>query len=144
MKVFFSWMEGVKLDMSECEEDNSHNFCARENGARTSPSSFDKAQCSCLALQAGKRKHVNLSSNVTSSMAASPIDEILLWHNAIRKELNDIVEASRKIQLSGNFSDLCTFNKRLQFIAEVCIFHRWASSFSLKIFKSHKHVYSFW
>ncbi|KAF2317795.1 hypothetical protein GH714_041109 [Hevea brasiliensis] len=50
-------------------------------------------------------------------------DEILLWHAAIRRELNDIAEAARKIQLHGDFSDLSAFNKRLQFIAEVCIFH---------------------
>lgn len=45
------------------------------------------------------------------------------WHKAIKREFNDIAEAARTIQLPGDFSDLSTFNKRLQFIAEVCIFH---------------------
>ncbi|GJZ58562.1 hypothetical protein Tco_0614056, partial [Tanacetum coccineum] len=52
------------------------------------------------------------------------VDEILHWHKATKKELIDIAEAAKSIQLSGDFSDLSAFNKRLQFIAEVCIFHR--------------------
>ena len=56
-----------------------------------------------------------------------PVDEILHWHKAIKKELIDIAEAARSIQLSGDFSDLSAFNKRLQFIAEVCIFHRYSN-----------------
>ncbi|KAL4362765.1 hypothetical protein GQ457_04G039080 [Hibiscus cannabinus] len=47
-----------------------------------------------------------------------PINEILLWHNAIKRELNEMAEEARKIQLSGDFIDLSVFNERLQFIAE--------------------------
>ncbi|KAL0296708.1 UNVERIFIED_CONTAM: Zinc finger protein BRUTUS [Sesamum radiatum] len=49
-------------------------------------------------------------------------DEKLL-QQAIEKELNDIAEAARSIKLTGDFTDLSAFNRRLQFIAEVCIFH---------------------
>uniref|UniRef100_A0ACD5VQK9 Uncharacterized protein n=1 Tax=Avena sativa TaxID=4498 RepID=A0ACD5VQK9_AVESA len=52
-----------------------------------------------------------------------PIDEILYWHNAIRKEMNDIAEETRRMQQSGDFADISAFNVRLQFIADVCIFH---------------------
>jgi zinc finger-like protein len=52
-----------------------------------------------------------------------PIDEILYWHNAIRKEMNDIAEETRSMQQSGDFADISAFNVRLQFIADVCIFH---------------------
>jgi zinc finger-like protein len=56
-----------------------------------------------------------------------PIDEILYWHNAIRKEMNDIAEETRSMQQSGDFADISAFNVRLQFIADVCIFHRYVS-----------------
>ncbi|KAK6134121.1 hypothetical protein DH2020_032121 [Rehmannia glutinosa] len=62
-----------------------------------------------------------LSSN--SVLLYHPVDDILHWHKAIEKELNDIAEAARSIKLTGDFSDLSAFNRRLQFIAEVCIFH---------------------
>jgi hypothetical protein len=52
-----------------------------------------------------------------------PIDDILHWHNAVRKELHDIVEETRRMQRSGDFSDISLFNERLQFIADVCTFH---------------------
>jgi zinc finger-like protein len=53
-----------------------------------------------------------------------PIDDILYWHNAIRMELHDIKEETRRMQQSGDFSDISAFNERLQFIADVCIYHR--------------------
>ncbi|KAL6969877.1 hypothetical protein U1Q18_029591 [Sarracenia purpurea var. burkii] len=71
----------------------------------------------------GKRKYLELNCDLEESTLAHPVDEILHWHKAIKKELNDIAEAARRIQLCGDFSDLSAFNKRLQFIAEVCIFH---------------------
>lgn len=62
-----------------------------------------------------------------SNTVEHPIDEILHWHKAIEKELCDIAQAARTIQSSGDFSDLSALIKRLQFIAEVCIFHRYYS-----------------
>lgn len=72
----------------------------------------------------GKRKHTESNCNGVDT-EAHPIDEILYWHNGIKNELSDIAEEARKIQLSGDFSDLSAFNTRLQFIADVCIFHRY-------------------
>ncbi|GAY47569.1 hypothetical protein CUMW_105410 [Citrus unshiu] len=107
-QVIFAWMEGVS-DKS-CE-DNLEHRCQRW------------FSCACESSRSSKRKYVELSYDLTDSSMSCPIDEIMLWHNAIKRELNDIAEAARKIQLSGDFSDLSAFNKRLQFIAEVCIFH---------------------
>ncbi|KAG6554197.1 hypothetical protein Mapa_004113 [Marchantia paleacea] len=55
----------------------------------------------------------------------APINELYYWHNAIRKELKEFAEETRRIQLSGNLfpADLSSFVERLQFLAEVCIFH---------------------
>lgn len=72
----------------------------------------------------GKRKHAEPDYNPTSFLGNHPINEILHWHNAIKKELSDIAEEARKIQHSSGFHDLSKFGERLQFIADVCIFHR--------------------
>lgn len=111
-KVVFAWMEGAKV--SEFKNNSNGQF----------QDSAKKGQCACQSSKTCKRKRVEIKSDNSSTIVSNPIDEILLWHNAIKRELNDIVEASRRIQLSGDFSDLSAFNKRLQFIAEVCIFHR--------------------
>jgi hypothetical protein len=41
--------------------------------------------------------------------------------------MSDIAEETRRMQQSGDFADISAFNVRLQFIADVCIFHRYAS-----------------
>ncbi|KAE8662343.1 Zinc finger protein-related isoform 4 [Hibiscus syriacus] len=85
--------------------------------------SLDSRICPCELSKAGKRKYLEPDNNLSEMDGTHPINEILLWHNAIKRELNEIAEEARKIQLSGNFIDLSIFNERLQFIAEVCIFH---------------------
>lgn len=56
----------------------------------------------------------------------APINELYYWHNAIRKELKEFAEETRRIQVAGNLfpAELSSFVERLQFLAEVCIFHR--------------------
>ncbi|GLT34426.1 hypothetical protein SLA2020_089400 [Shorea laevis] len=122
-QVIFGWMEGVKM-AGTCKncKDNSKDRC-QTSGSSILISQTEEGPCACVSSKAGKRKQVEISYDHASSAVSCPIDEILLWHNAIRQELNDIAEAARKIQLAGDFSDLSEFNKRLEFIAEVCIFH---------------------
>nr|GEV65522.1 hemerythrin/HHE cation-binding motif-containing protein [Tanacetum cinerariifolium] len=93
-QIIFTWMDGVNVSKK------------RKN-------SEDDTTCACSS---SRPKSLD-------SPLDRPVDEILHWHKAIKKELIDIAEAARSIQLSGDFSDLSAFNKRLQFIAEVCIFH---------------------
>ncbi|KAJ1390550.1 Zinc finger, CHY-type, partial [Sesbania bispinosa] len=57
-----------------------------------------------------------------------------LLHQAIKQELSDLAETARKMDLSEEFSDLSSFNGRLQFITEVCIFHRCIFTLSVHIF----------
>ncbi|KAG8077594.1 hypothetical protein GUJ93_ZPchr0007g4945 [Zizania palustris] len=86
-------------------------------------SSIDQADnhiCSHEESNVGNKKYVD---SIGVRVDRHPIDEILYWHNAIRKELNDIVEETRRMQQSGDFSDISAFNARLQFVADVCIFH---------------------
>ncbi|XP_057960790.1 zinc finger protein BRUTUS-like [Malania oleifera] len=123
-QVIFNWMEGVKdYNMRGSHGDNSKIQCSIDSGASSLIRPTKKGCCACESSKTGKRKFGDLDSNLANSTLASPIDEILLWHNAIKGELSDIAETARKIQFSSDFSDLSAFDKRLQFIAEVCIFH---------------------
>lgn len=91
-----------------------------------------KKNCACESTATGKRKYSGCILDVSDTMGTHPIDEILLWHNAIKKELNEIAAETRRIQSSGDFTNLSAFNERLQFIAEVFIFHRYHSNFVLQ------------
>ena len=85
----------------------------------------EKVNCACESTTTGKRKHSESMIDVSDTTGTHPIDEILLWHNAIKKELSEIAVEARNIQHSGDFTNLSAFNERFQFIAEVCIFHRY-------------------
>ncbi|XVF02261.1 hypothetical protein REPUB_Repub04eG0160800 [Reevesia pubescens] len=122
-QVVFTWMEGVKMaeKCKSCKDDYKDRCEA--SGTSVLPSQTDSGHCACESSKSGKRKYMGLSSSPKDSTLSCPIDEIMFWHNAIQRELNDIAESAKKIQLFGDFSNLSGFNKRLQFIAEVCIFH---------------------
>ncbi|KAE8694214.1 Zinc finger protein-related isoform 2 [Hibiscus syriacus] len=81
--------------------------------------SLDSRTCPCELFKTGKRKCLEPDSNYSEMDGTHPINEILLWHNAIKRELNEIAEGARKIQLFGDFNNLSVFNERLQFIAEL-------------------------
>jgi len=103
--------------------------CVDHSQAQCSPSPLahqnGKVTCACESTVCGKRKYSASLLEVPDTMGSHPIDEILLWHNAIKKELNEIAAETRKIQHSGDYTNLSAFNERLQFIAEVFIFHRY-------------------
>ncbi|CAJ1951937.1 unnamed protein product [Sphenostylis stenocarpa] len=117
-KVIFTWMEG-KTSANAVEN------CVDRSQVRCSPNplTHQNGKCACESTTSGKRKYSASIIDVSDTMRTHPIDEILFWHNAIKKELNEIAVQTRKIQLSGDFTNLSAFNERLQFIAEVCIFH---------------------
>ncbi|KAB2035530.1 hypothetical protein ES319_D04G158500v1 [Gossypium barbadense] len=120
-QVIFTWMEGVKT-AEKCKNCKGEARC-EAFGASVLPSQTESGYCACESSKSCKRKYMELSSKPKDSTLSCPIDEIMLWHNAIKRELSDIAKAAEKIQISGDFSDLSGFNERLQFIAEVCIFH---------------------
>ncbi|KAM6562011.1 hypothetical protein CsatB_022009 [Cannabis sativa] len=121
-QVVFSWMEGVKTsDTHKPSKDNSTGQC-HAVGPNAVVRQTEMGHNACQSSKIGKRKHIEMNCDPMTSSVLSPIDEIMLWHNAIKRELNDIADAARKIKLCGH-SDLAEFNKRLQFIADVCIFH---------------------
>jgi zinc finger-like protein len=115
----FAWIGGKALRTVALDFDNpcSKRSCGYEDISHQT----DKNICLHEHSIIGKRKYIESSH---PQLAIHPIDEILWWHNAIRKELSDIVEETRRIQQSGDFSNISVFNARLRFIADVCIFHR--------------------
>ncbi|KAF2322576.1 hypothetical protein GH714_019089 [Hevea brasiliensis] len=134
MAEFLPWLSSSissdeYQDMHKClykiipKEKLLHQGCYQDSIPPGLICQSEKTHCACESSRIGKRKYMELSCDLANSNMFHPIDEILLWHTAMRRELNDIAEDARKIQLSGDFSDLSAFNKRLQFIAEVCIFH---------------------
>ncbi|GMH27492.1 hypothetical protein Nepgr_029335 [Nepenthes gracilis] len=122
-QVIFTWMDGAKVrNINKMSGDCTTTQCWSDSKACAFTNQTNKASCPCESYRTGKRKFAELSCNANFSPPC-PIDEILHWHKAIKRELEDIAKIARKIQLNGDFSDLSVFNKRLHFISEVCIFH---------------------
>ncbi|KAJ7975142.1 zinc finger protein-related [Quillaja saponaria] len=119
-KVIFTWLKGKSGA-------NAVENCIDHSQVQCSPNSLThqmkKANCACESTTTGKRKYLESNADESDTTGMHPINEILLWHNAIEGELGEIAIEARKIQISGDFTNLSTFNERLQFIAEVCIFH---------------------
>ncbi|KAK4843002.1 hypothetical protein QYF36_002606 [Acer negundo] len=123
-QVIFTWMERRNaVDTVESCIDNSDVRCFLDSTSSRLTQQMDRVACVCESSKTGKRKHLELSNDAFSTTASYPIKEILIWHNAIKRELSEIAEEARKIQHSGDFINLSAFNERLQFIAEVCIYH---------------------
>lgn len=124
-------MEGQNIKCRSCTHNTEVQW--QEAGTSKLPSYNDeKAYGNCGPSKTVKRKWVELSEDPTNYTIACPLDELLLWHKAIKHELNDLAETARKIRLSEECSGLSSFNGRLQFISEVCIFHRFIFTLSLR------------
>ncbi|KAJ9554122.1 hypothetical protein OSB04_018167 [Centaurea solstitialis] len=124
-QIIFTWMDGTNVfKKRKNSEDDAKYQCSPNHGGSPLICQSEERHCACSSSRAKKRE--SFLRSICDSMDSPldrPVDEILHWHKAIKKELLDIADAARKIQLSGDFSDISAFNKRLQFIAEVCIFH---------------------
>lgn len=135
MKVIFTWMEGKSAtNMKKSYKVYPQFQCCKNYGTDQSIDHTEQEHCMCESSKTGKRKHQETDFMAPNSAGAHPINEIVHWHNAIKRELSNIAREARKMQLSGDFSDLSAFNERLQFIAEVCIFHRYSFYFGWKCF----------
>ncbi|EXB56897.1 Uncharacterized RING finger protein [Morus notabilis] len=122
-QVIFTWMEGrSSVNMLKSCHDDPQIQCCSNSGCSTLADSMDEAQRACEC-RTGKRKYLESRMDFSDTNGTHPINEILLWHKAIKRELNEIAKHARKIQRSGDFTNLSDFNSRLHFIAEVCIFH---------------------
>lgn len=107
-QVVFSWLKGASISARGIEVANISHGMNAKMGA--------DGQVHCLT--AGPRNDVTETSERRS---CSPIDVLLFWHKAIRKELIKFAQDAKQIQSSAG--NLHKFSERLQFLAEVCIFH---------------------
>ncbi|XP_047337425.1 zinc finger protein BRUTUS-like [Impatiens glandulifera] len=124
-QVFFNWIaagENIKMSGS-CNSDTGMQLTTDFSYSSSLYQETDRLDCPCETSKTVKRKYTSPNVDIVDTRELHPIDEIIYWHSAIKRELNDIAEEARRIQLSEDFSDLTIFNERLQFIAEVCIFH---------------------
>lgn len=117
-------MDRKKINKKRKSLEDHSEYQKHPHSAGSSFCLIDKERSACKSSRSGKMDFLESDFCQTESIPNRPVDEILHWHKAINRELNDIAEAAKRIQLSRDFSGLSTFNKRLQFIAEVCIFHR--------------------
>ncbi|KAL0446858.1 UNVERIFIED_CONTAM: Zinc finger protein BRUTUS [Sesamum latifolium] len=115
-QIIFTWMDGLKMGSKRKRYEDD----PRQSSTSATPT--ENRLCSCESYRNAEGDILS-DRNAISSSLYCPMDDILHWHKAIEKELNDIAEAARSIKLTGDFTDLSAFNRRLQFIAEVCIFH---------------------
>nr|GLL21912.1 zinc finger protein BRUTUS-like [Ipomoea trifida] len=123
-QVIFTWMEGRKcINMIECDDVDPGIRGSIEFQPGAYVHIAGQVQCFCESSKTGKRKFSPPNCDACDTDFGHPINEILHWHNAIKRELDAIASEARKIQLSGDFSNLFPFYERLQFIADVCIFH---------------------
>ncbi|PIN00651.1 Zn-finger protein [Handroanthus impetiginosus] len=115
-QIMFTWMDGLKICNKRKHYEDDPRHCS------SSVRRTENGQCSCESSQNDEGDIQSDCNSIRPSLYC-PVDDILHWHKAIEKELSDIAEAARSIKLTEDFSDLSAFNRRLQFIAEVCIFH---------------------
>ncbi|VFQ87175.1 unnamed protein product [Cuscuta campestris] len=123
-QVIFTWIEGRKcVNMIECHDDDARNGCSIELQPAAKVHVAEQVQFACRSVKTGKRKHFVPICDARDTDFGHPINEILHWHNTIKRELDALALEARKVELSGDFSNLRPFYERLQFIADVCIFH---------------------
>ncbi|CAH9082719.1 unnamed protein product [Cuscuta europaea] len=123
-QVIFTWMEGREcINMFESHDGDARSRSSVElqPGAKTHIAG--KVSCASGSSKTGKRKHFGPTCDACDTDLGHPINEILHWHNTIKRELDELASEARKVELSGDLSNLQPFYERLQFIADVCIFH---------------------
>ncbi|XP_050386349.1 zinc finger protein BRUTUS-like isoform X2 [Argentina anserina] len=102
----------------------------------------------CARTEAGRNDDTNY---VAEFNGVYPIDDVLLWHHAILTELNQTLEKPKNMPISGAVTSYDpAFYDRLQFIAEICMFHSIAEETilypavygELSIFQEHRNEVS--
>ncbi|CAA2997772.1 zinc finger protein BRUTUS-like At1g74770 isoform X1 [Olea europaea var. sylvestris] len=63
------------------------------------------------------------ASSICKNDEQNPIEGIHLWHAAIRRDFNEILEELHQIRSSSSFSSLASVMTQLRFVADVLIFY---------------------
>ncbi|RID80267.1 hypothetical protein BRARA_A02940 [Brassica rapa] len=110
-QVIFTWLGRKSDTAASCRIEDSLFQCCIDSSSSMLPCETSRAQCACEGTKVGKRKYQELTSHDSFDTQMHPIDEIKLWHKAMNKEMKEIADEARKIQLSGDFSDLSAFDE---------------------------------
>ena len=100
---------------SSSEANRQASFPANESRSLGEVPYEQKAHCVAAELS-------NNATETSERRPHSPIDVLLFWHKAIRRELKKFAQEAK--QLHSSPANLPKFSEHLQFLAEVCIFHR--------------------
>ncbi|KAJ0049275.1 hypothetical protein Pint_15297 [Pistacia integerrima] len=71
----------------------------------------------------GESWHQKKAYGLQTNIGHNQLDGILLWHRAIRKDLEGILDKLRQIKHSNDFSDLDSIVFQLKFFVDVLIFY---------------------
>ncbi|KAH6558906.1 hypothetical protein KP509_1Z038300 [Ceratopteris richardii] len=130
-QIVFSWLEGASITSR-----NSGGKAIEKNHSRVVSDSSVKSQHintekgtsfitshdlgdKLIFVESTARSDIN---DIIKTSHSLPIDVLLSWHKAIRKELIKFAQDAENV-VSSAAEHLPKFNERLQFLAEVCIFH---------------------
>lgn len=132
-QIVCTWLKGASIGARDpaCKDTNVGKTGSFVESSNCEGRGRHKQQEASALLMSGSGegaiKAGSASSNGTNGTSPkrprnSPIDVLFSWHKAIRKELIKFAEDSRRLQSSAA-GFLPKFSERMQFLAEVCIFH---------------------
>lgn len=119
-QVVFTWLKEkcISSDMEDAFRDENKQVIGSPEGFLSSKAATTVGQSGqsssrqdCCKMMC-KRSHVVTNNHVDNHVdvvVLFPIDEIIHWHNAIRKELKEIAKEARQIKFSGDISNFSLF-----------------------------------
>lgn len=81
-----------------------------------------------FAVSSGSNKdpvgEISCETKTSSKSGGHPIDGLQYWHNAIKRELKEIMQELQEIRRSKLFSTLSSTSGRMLFITDILIYYR--------------------
>ncbi|RID63349.1 hypothetical protein BRARA_E02362 [Brassica rapa] len=106
-QVIFTWLGGKSDTAASRGVEDSPFQCCLDSSSSMLPCKTSRAQCPCEGSKAGKRKYPELTEYEAPDAPMHPIDEIKIWHKSINKEMKEIADEARKIQLLETNCPIC-------------------------------------
>lgn len=111
-----SWIDSKKQTYDRCEQ--GAQFC---NGLGNYQ---DILKLYTSDGNYGENQQMTKAFSLQTTGRNNPIDGIRLWHDAIKKDLQEILVELYQIRISNRFSDLASLVVQLNFFADTLIFYR--------------------
>lgn len=117
LKVIVSWLGNSKRS----DSDGCSNYGKRPHFYNELSTFEDSLSESKIHSEEQQEKK---ASSTCKNDEQNPIEGIHLWHAAIRRDFNEILEELHQIRSSSSFSSLASVMTQLRFVADVLIFYR--------------------